>query len=69
MYVSDCDFIKMVAVALEGTDGLASENDRDLLGGAGGDQVVRKQLAGGQELVITPLVDQDVELGALVGRR
>jgi hypothetical protein len=50
----------MVAVALGGTDGLASENDRDLLGGAGGDQVVRKQLAGGQELVITTLVYQDV---------
>lgn len=49
------------------TDRLQSEDDGDLLLGADGDQVVRQQLAGRQELVVTALIDEDVELRAGVG--
>lgn len=52
-----------------GTDLLQSEDDGDVLLGAGGDQVVGQQLAGWQELVITALIDEDVELRPRVRRR
>lgn len=48
---------------------MQSEDDRDFLFGADGDQVVGQQLAGGQELVVAALIDEDVELRAGVGRR
>lgn len=40
---------------------MQSEDNGDLLG-ANGDQVIRKQLAGQQELVITALINEDVQL-------
>lgn len=52
-----------------GTDLVEPEDHRDGLLGADGDQVVRQQLAGRQELVIAALVDEDVQLGPRVRRR
>lgn len=51
----------------KGTDRLQPEDDGDFLLGADGDQVVGQQLAGRQELVVTALIDEDVELRAGVG--
>lgn len=48
---------------------MESEDHRDVLLGADGDQVVRQQLAGRQELVIPALIDEDVQLRSRVGRR
>jgi len=53
----------------KGTDRLQSEDDGDLLLGADGDQVVGQQLAGRQELVVTALIDEDVERRTGVRRR
>lgn len=48
---------------------MESEDHWDVLLGADGDQVVRQQLSGRQELVITALIDEDVQLRSRVGRR
>lgn len=44
------------------TDLLKAENNRDFLLGTGSDQIVRKQLTGRQELVITALINQNIKL-------
>lgn len=49
------------------TDRLQPEDHGDLLLRADGDQVVGQQLAGRQELVVPPLIDEDVEPRAGVG--
>lgn len=48
---------------------LQSEDHSDVLLRADGDQVIRQQLTGRQELVITALIDQDVQLRTSVGSR
>lgn len=53
-------------MARRGTDLLQPEDDRDVLLGTDGDQVVGQQLAGRQELVVLALVDQDVQPRARV---
>lgn len=47
---------------------MQSEDNWDLLG-ANGDQVIGKQLAGQQELVIVALINEDVQLRPRVRRR
>lgn len=46
---------------------MESEDHGELLLGADGDQVIRQQLAGRQELVVAALVDEDVQLRPRVG--
>lgn len=58
-----------MTVAGTGTYLVEPEDHRDGLLGADGDQVVRQQLAGRQELVIAALVDEDVQPGPRVRRR
>lgn len=48
---------------------MQSEDHWDGLLGADGDQVIRQQLASRQELVLTSLIDEDVQLRSRVRRR